>query len=579
MKGTGKGAGKGALIGLAIAGVFGILTILGGSGPKDGLAVRLLLAFMVAGFYGAVPGAALGGFFGWVKGRSRGGAPSLPPAPVSMPVPVEPTTEPAPTAPATAPVPGPWIGAVGEALETRATVLSVGPYADPFATRAIRHLHYLRTASGHTLRWLANDPRGLSAGDEVILRGTVKDFTWDSNGEPVTEVWYCQTRPAPMARPVPPAPAPATPAAPRPQSDPSANSGAAEAKPQRERPPEPKAEPKADAPRPQVDRDAVIRSANEVRTKMAEENERRKVQLLAPVKPAPSPVTRSGVDLSDPQRLNRVLDELDSLPGLETVAGQVRTLANRVRLNEERRQRGMKVTAVGMHAVFVGPPGTGKTTVARVWGRVLAAVGLLPSGHVIETDRAGLVGQHVGETAQKTTKVIDSARGGVLFIDEAYSLTPDGPASNDFGSEAVDVLLKRMEDARSEFCVIVAGYPREMERFLESNTGLRSRFAQTVTFPNYDANALQTILEGMAAKDDYRIAGEAEEMLARALTRLAAAPPTGWANARSMRGLLSAMVDAQSERLATADLAEEDLGLLSEADVRAALTRHYPQAI
>lgn len=328
-----------------------------------------------------------------------------------------------------------------------------------------------------------------------------------------------------------------------------------------------------------MDRDAAIRSANEYRRKIAEENQRRKPQLLAPVKPAPNPVTRSGVDLRDPERLNKVLDELDSLPGLESVAAQVRTLANRVRLNEERRQRGMKVAAVGMHAVFVGPPGTGKTTVARVWGRVLAAVGLLPSGHVIETDRAGLVGQHVGETAQKTTKIIDSARGGVLFIDEAYSLTPDGPASNDFGSEAVDVLLKRMEDARDSFCVIVAGYDVEMARFLDSNTGLRSRFAQTVTFPNYDAAALQTILEGMAAKDDYQIAPDAEDLMGRALTRLAAAPPTGWANARSMRGLLSAMVDAQSERLATADLAEEDLGLLSETDVKAALQRLYPQAV
>ncbi|WP_180802296.1 AAA family ATPase [Kytococcus schroeteri] len=261
---------------------------------------------------------------------------------------------------------------------------------------------------------------------------------------------------------------------------------------------------------------------------MAEENEARKPRLLAPVKPAPNPVTRSGVDLRDPERLNRVLDELDSLPGLESVASQVRTLANRVRLNEERKTRGLRVSEVGMHAVFVGPPGTGKTTVARVRGRMLAATGLLPSGHVIETDRSGLVAQYQGHTAQKTGRVIDSAKGGVLFIDEAYSLTPPGPASNDFGSEAVDTLLKRMEDDRSEFCVIVAGYTREMERFLESNTGLRSRFAQTVTFPNYGAEALQSILESMVARDDYRIAAEAEALLAvRSLGLLPPLPPTG----------------------------------------------------
>lgn len=343
--------------------------------------------------------------------------------------------------------------------------------------------------------------------------------------------------------------------------------------------PDPQPRPAPASERPALDRDAVIRSANEVRKRMAEENEKRRPQLLAPVKPAPSPVTRSGVDLRDPERLNKVLDELDSLPGLESVAGQVRTLANRVRLNEERKARGLRVSEVGMHAVFVGPPGTGKTTVARVWGRVLAATGLLPSGHVVETDRSGLVAQYQGHTAQKTAQVIDSARGGVLFIDEAYSLTPDGPASNDFGSEAVDVLLKRMEDKRSEFCVIVAGYDAEMARFLESNTGLRSRFAQTVTFPNYGAEALQSILESMVKRDDYQIAPEAGALLARALTRLAAAPPTGWANARSMRGLLSAMVDAQSERLSTADLDAEDLGLLTEADARTALQRLYPQAV
>ncbi len=364
-----------------------------------------------------------------------------------------------------------------------------------------------------------------------------------------------------------------------PQTAPAAAEPAPTPAPAEKVDPDPQPSPAPAPERPGLDQAATVRAANEVRQRMAEENERRKPQLLAPVKPAPDPITRSGVDLRDPERLNKVLDELDGLPGLESVAGQVRTLANRVRLNEERKARGMAVSEVGMHAVFVGPPGTGKTSVARVWGRVLAATGLLPSGHVVETDRSGLVGQHVGSTAQKAAAVIDSALGGVLFIDEAYSLTPDGPASNDFGNEAVDVILKRMEDNRSEFCVIVAGYDAEMERFLESNTGLRSRFASTVTFPNYDAPALLSILEGMAAKDDYTIAPEAEDMVARALTRLAAAPPTGWANARSMRGLLSAMVDTQSERLSTADLDAEDLGLLIETDVRLALTRLYPQAV
>lgn len=332
--------------------------------------------------------------------------------------------------------------------------------------------------------------------------------------------------------------------------------------------------------RPPLDRDALIESANKVRQRMAAENEAKRPQLLAPVKPAPSPITRSGVDLSDPQRLNRVLDELDALPGLEHVAGQVRGMARRILLDQQRREAGLKVAEQGLHCLFIGPPGTGKTSVARIWGRVLAATGLLPSGHVVEVDRSDLVGQTIGSTGPKTLATVDEAMGGVLFLDEAYSLSPEGATGQDFGGEAIAALLKAMEDKRGQFAVIAAGYEREMATFLESNSGLRSRFSHTVSFPNYSGDALVTISESMADAGDYTWDDDALRLLAQAFTRLAAAPPKGWANARSVRGVLDGAISAQADRLAESDdVNREALTTLTEADARAALQRFYPQAV
>ncbi len=193
---------------------------------------------------------------------------------------------------------------------------------------------------------------------------------------------------------------------------------------------------------------------------------------LAPLRSAPVRVAQPVVSMQDPERLNRVLEDLDGLPGLESVAERVRGLARRLSMDEARREQGLKTAEVGLHCIFIGPAGTGKTTVARSWGKVLAAVGLLPTGHVVEVDRSDLVGQTVGSTGPQTLAKIAEAEGGVLFIDEAYSLTPEGPGGQDFGSEAVAALLRAMEDRRGRFAVIVAGYPAEMEQFLRSNSGL-----------------------------------------------------------------------------------------------------------
>ena len=288
--------------------------------------------------------------------------------------------------------------------------------------------------------------------------------------------------------------------------------------------------------------------------KITEEEEEWLSQLLAMTE-ADNERSKEKSDSRVSQGGDNPVEELESLIGLTSVKKDVVSLANFIKMKKMREEKGLKAPNISYHCVFSGNPGTGKTTVARILANIFKELGILNSGHLVETDRSGLVAEYVGQTAVKTNKIIDSALDGVLFVDEAYTLVG---GQNDYGKEAIATLLKRMEDDRERLIVILAGYSKEMEEFINSNPGLRSRFNRYILFPDYTASELYDIFQLNASKNEYEINDEANQFLKKKLDIVVQNKQKDFGNARYIRNYFELAIEHQANRLAA------DLNMTSE---------------
>ena len=285
-----------------------------------------------------------------------------------------------------------------------------------------------------------------------------------------------------------------------------------------------------------------------------------RLEPAPPAAPGPTAETPK-VPAADADAVGEALDDLERLVGLEDAKREINQQVQLIRIAQLREKAGLRNPTVSRHLVFVGNPGTGKTTVARIVGRIYSALGVVADGHLVETDASGLVAGYVGQTAIKTQEQITKAIGGVLFIDEAYGLT-----RNDFGIEAIDTLVKGMEDNRHDLVVIVAGYTDVMRTFIEANPGLESRFPTTIVFSDYTPDELLQILERMATDSDYTLAEGSSQQIRALLATMSQAEDFG--NARTVRNLFEAAVRQHAWRLRdVADVSLEQMRTLTAEDV------------
>lgn len=279
------------------------------------------------------------------------------------------------------------------------------------------------------------------------------------------------------------------------------------------------------------------------------------------------PKEAAAVDVDDEESVEELLEELNQLIGLTQVKEAVNRLVNLIRVQKMRAERGFKNSSASKHMVFSGNPGTGKTTVARMLGKIFHKLGVLPTGQLVEVDRSSLVSGYIGQTATKTKEAIDKAMGGILFIDEAYALTVN-KGEQDFGQEAVDTLLKAMEDHRDQLLVIVAGYPEPMQEFLSSNPGLESRFNHFIYFEDYSSEEQLQILEQLCASQQYHLSENAKKAAKAYFDARTSNPPENFANARDVRNFLEKAISNHASRIVQlTDTSDEVLTCIEAEDL------------
>ncbi len=274
-------------------------------------------------------------------------------------------------------------------------------------------------------------------------------------------------------------------------------------------------------------------------------------------------------ELLESDEVAAALDKLMALEGLHSVKEEVKKLVAQIRVQQRRVREGFPELKLSRHMIFRGNPGTGKTTVARIMADIFRALGILSKGHLVEVDRGSLVAGYVGQTAIQTTEKINEALGGILFVDEAYGLSTGG--SNDFGQEAINTILKAMEDHRDDLVVIAAGYTDEMQVFLESNSGLASRFTKKITFEDYDAQSMMRIFRSMCKKSGFLLSEEAEQGVMECLEYMHETRTRTFGNARSVRNLFEKILENQTVRISenVEEISTEELATIEVDDLPA----------